>query len=1282
MSWHQPHRGTFEFHVSAAARDFYQFDLSVFSLSGNVIFADFQAAQRFAEAMNAKRDLARHPERAVSAGQINAMGLIDEMLHVVVRQYLEQHPTAMQRALSTLETNLGLEELEKALRSFCTEFPPIRVYRREITLEDYLADTTEGRSNREIALEEMLMLWMANANPAFAPFAELFDDSNLERTTLYLPIIQNLEAFFEGEPAFAETGLSLFKTLRLPAILHPDSLEAQLEFMLRRFASSLGHYYYRMLISLDVVREEGRSFAVPIHFDQPGRVGESELLDLRRLVLEPEPEAFSPDLDWMPRCVLIAKNAFVWLDQLSKKHGREIKTLDQIPEEELDLLQSWGVTGLWLIGLWERSKASKQIKQRMGNPEAVASAYSLYDYVIAQDLGGEAAVEVLRQKAARRGIRLASDMVPNHVGIDGRWVMEHPDWFIHLPYPPYPNYTFNGPDLSEDERVGIFLEDHYYDKSDAAVVFKRVDRWTGDTRYIYHGNDGTAMPWNDTAQLNYLNPEVREAVIQTILHVARQFPIIRFDAAMTLAKRHIQRLWWPEPGGSPWGASVPSRAAFAMSKEEFDRALPKEFWREVVDRVAVEAPDTLLLAEAFWMMEGYFVRTLGMHRVYNSAFMNMLRDEKNAEYRQIMKNTLEFEPEILKRFVNFLNNPDEKTALEQFGKGDKYFGVMTLCATLPGLPMLGHGQVEGFAERYGMEYRRAYYDETPDLGLVEYHHQQIFPLLKKRYLFAEVENFVLYDAHTADPANSPGSGLPLEESLHPVNEDVFVYSNHAGNERALVVYHNKSAVTRVWVRQSVAQPFKTPAGEQPPGDRPQGRETRRLGLAQGLQLTPNGRTFSIFRDLVTGLEYLHNNQALHEHGLYLELGPYQRRVLLDWREVYDHHGTYARLAQVLGGRGVPSMDEALQELWLEPILQPFRTLTSPGLFQRLLASQGRLDTALREEVQEKLLALYQGIDAHATRKLALLPVQQVLNRLEGVLRVAAQDELVTSGALLGWVFTHGLGMPDSNRAHLEEWRLGRVLEQTLTELGLDGKAARRAVDLTRLLIRQSELAQKPTRLAQQLPKLLQDLDLQGFLQVNRFEGQVYFNKEAHQAWLEGLRLLAQALAFAQQQTPAQVEKVGKAWSALSEKLNQAAEKSGFTLDKYLQSLAQKPARTKTQAAKGETSRAKAKPKKDKTTAAKKPKSRAKTRSPGPDDLERIWGIGPKVSAALQAAGLTTFAHLAEAKEETLRAALSAAGLRLAPSLGSWAKQAAYLARGDERGFVAYKKRLITRRRLS
>ena len=78
-------------------------------------------------------------------------------------------------------------------------------------------------------------------------------------------------------------------------------------------------------------------------------------------------------------------------------------------------------------------------------------------------------------------------------------------------------------------------------------------------------------------------PEVREAVIQTILAVARRFPIIRFDAAMTLAKLHFQRLWFPSPGT---GGAIPSRAEFGMTKEQFDQLMPVEFWREVVDRVA------------------------------------------------------------------------------------------------------------------------------------------------------------------------------------------------------------------------------------------------------------------------------------------------------------------------------------------------------------------------------------------------------------------------------------------------------------------------------------------------------------------------------------------------------------------------------------------------------------------------------------------------------------------------------------------------------------------------
>jgi predicted flap endonuclease-1-like 5' DNA nuclease len=81
----------------------------------------------------------------------------------------------------------------------------------------------------------------------------------------------------------------------------------------------------------------------------------------------------------------------------------------------------------------------------------------------------------------------------------------------------------------------------------------------------------------------------------------------------------------------------------------------------------------------------------------------------------------------------------------------------------------------------------------------------------------------------------------------------------------------------------------------------------------------------------------------------------------------------------------------------------------------------------------------------------------------------------------------------------------------------------------------------------------------------------------------------------------------------------------------------------------------------------------------PDDLRRIEGIGPKMAGALNAAGITTFERLAAADEVSIRAAISAAGLRFAPSLVTWARQARLLADGDESGFADLTRRLVAGR---
>ena len=879
-----------EFHISKKIRDLCNFDGGLFASSGNVVFANMRNVRAFQLLINNVFESRGEENKKLSAGQLNAMGLIDEILHYVCMLYRRDKVlTFMDDLLASLDKEFGRAEVDGLLLDFIREFPPVAVYKEKISAADYLAatelDAGTGveRTNRAQTLEELILLHLANENKAFQPFMIMFSDKELAKNKLYAKSWKSIQKYAVGQPVFGPFNHDLITLLREPQVFAPDSLRGQLEYLQKYWDTFLGEWLKRILAGMDTISEEEKA---AWHGFGGGDLPDMQPYSFENLMNEYE--RFSADSEWMPKVILIAKTVLVWLDQLTKQYGYPITRLDQIPDAELDKLRDEGFTGLWLIGLWERSKASRRIKQICGNPEAAASAYSLYDYNIASNIGGWDALANLRQRCWQRGIRLASDMVPNHTGMDGDWVINHPDYFIQRRDNPFPQYTYNGENLSQDGRVSLFLEDHYYSKDDCSVVFKRVDNQTGDTCYIYHGNDGTGLPWNDTAQIDFLNPTAREAVMQEILHVAQNFPIIRFDAAMVLAKKSIRRLWYPEPGH---GGDIATRSETGLSTQQFNDAIPNEFWREVVDRVAAECPDTLLLAEAFWMMEGYFVRTLGMHRVYNSAFMNMLKKEENQKYRETVKNTITFDPQVLKRYVNFMNNPDEETAIAQFGDGDKYFGVCTLMITMPGLPMFGHGQIEGFTEKYGMEYTKAYKDEKPSQYLVDRHWHDIFPLMKKRYLFSGVDNFLFYD---------------LWEDGH-VNENVFAYSNGAGDERAVVFYNNKYDRAAGWIKQSDPYAVKTGNGDEV--------VMKSRSISEGLNLTAEDDKYCIFQEHRSRLWFIRKSSEVCEKGLFVILNGFEYQVYLNVHQVSDQADhRYKILCEFLNGRGCEDIETAWQEL--------------------------------------------------------------------------------------------------------------------------------------------------------------------------------------------------------------------------------------------------------------------------------------------------------------------------------------------------------------------------------
>jgi hypothetical protein len=143
-----------------------------------------------------------------------------------------------------------------------------------------------------------------------------------------------------------------------------------------------------------------------------------------------------------------------------------------------------------------------------------------------------------------------------------------------------------------------------------------------------------------------------------------------------------------------------------------------------------------------------------------------------------------------------------------------------------------------------------------------------------------------------------------------VDENVFAYSNRhhdpstlplvAGQvERGLVIYHNRYADTRGWIKVSAAAL-----------DKGSGQLVQKT-LGEALGLPREG--FAIFRDATSHLEFIRPCAELWDNGMYAELGAYQCHVFMDWWFVNGEQ--WNAVYQSLNGAGVDSVQARFEEMF-------------------------------------------------------------------------------------------------------------------------------------------------------------------------------------------------------------------------------------------------------------------------------------------------------------------------------------------------------------------------------
>jgi len=422
-------------------------------------------------------------------------------------------------------------------------------------------------------------------------------------------------------------------------------------------------------------------------------------------------------------------NSWVWLEELSAKHGRRL-TLPDVPDEEWDRLAGLGFDFVYLMGVWRRSLIGRRIfrtdPHNFANFDAalpgwrmrdvVGSPFSIQDYSPDPRIATAEGLREVHNQLRRRGMGLILDFVPNHTGFDHSWMTQHPDRYI----------LGSEEDFRRDPAAFYLVERESPDRGD------------DENRFVARGRDPYFAPWSDVAQLNYFNPECRQGMIGILKNIAQYCDGVRCDMAMLVTNEIFHRTWgnflnpWPAPG--------------------------TEFWQEATAAL----PDFVWLAEVYWDME-WRMQELGFKFTYDKRLYDRLREGSAGQVRDHLHADLVYQGKM----ARFLENHDEPRCAAVFPR-ERIASVVTLLSTLPGMRFFHHGQLDGLKTFVPMPLATAQ-PETPDRAIRELYEQLL------RYADAEVFHAGAWQLLEVQPAGDD------------TFQDLIAYAWHHQSDHRLIV---------------------------------------------------------------------------------------------------------------------------------------------------------------------------------------------------------------------------------------------------------------------------------------------------------------------------------------------------------------------------------------------------------------------------------------------------------------------------------------------------------------
>jgi hypothetical protein len=354
-----------------------------------------------------------------------------------------------------------------------------------------------------------------------------------------------------------------------------------------------------------------------------------------------------------------------------------------------------------------------------------------------------------------------------------------------------------------------------------------------------------------------------------------------------------------------------------------------------------------------------------------------------------------------------------------------------------------------------------------------------------------------------------------------------------------------------------------------------------MTLGKALQLQFSERHFAIFRDQISGLEYIRSSKSVHESGLFTMLEGFQYHGFVDFREVEDFDGVYSEVNAFLNGRGVPSIELAIQQILVKDVHVAMRKNYNEQLCEDFFDIE-KLSENLdlyRENYKDFLRAIK---DYTGTKK-SIAPAEaefnKTLNNFIFLMKNKAKNKELTEirqkfedlfknpvhqVVFYSWVMLHSTGKifsktdwEENSRSLIKEMFFNKLIDEIAVKMELKEKDF--INDLVLILTEHQnwfhKLRQSDKSLKELIKSYLSDFNVRSFIRVNRYNGVLWFQKESLEMIMDWMEILA-CLDILKSNYPS-LETIESDIEELYEILGDvdiAVENSNFQLEKFLQFL--------------------------------------------------------------------------------------------------------------------------------